>query len=327
MAGILLPATGAAAAPSTKHAGGIGVRLVAGPAETGAGPLARAYIVASVMPGTSLRRRVEISNTTRSAAVVTVYPAAASLHGGAFAFAAGRSPNELSSWTSISRAVVRLPPGRATYETVTITVPKDASSGARYGVIWAAVSAPAPAGGGVTLINRVGIRMYLSIGPGGAPPSNFAIGPLRAERSAHGAPMIVATIRNSGQRTLDISGTLTLSHGPGGLRAGPFPVTLAATLGPNASEPATVHLGAHLPRGPWRARLHLRSSLLQRTATATITFPRRAAAASPPQSAKSDWRRPVAEILLILLIGLIALGLWYTRSANRRTRIAAQRPR
>ena len=170
---ILLPATGAVASPSSANAGGIGVRLIALPSDTGAGPLARSYIVATVAPGKTLRRRVEISNTTHSAAVVTVYAAAASLHRGTFAFAAGRSPNELSDWTSVSQAVVRLPSGKATYETATINVPKDASAGSRYAVIWAAVSAPAPAGGGVTLVNRVGIRMYLSVGPGGAPPSNY----------------------------------------------------------------------------------------------------------------------------------------------------------
>jgi hypothetical protein len=325
-AGILVPVTSAVAAPSTARAGGIGVRLVAMRADAGAGPLARAYIVATVAPGKSLRRRVEISNTTRSAAVVAVYPAAASLHRGAFAFAAGRSSNELSGWTSVSQAVLRLPPAKATNEMVTINVPKDASAGERYGVIWAAVSAPAPAGGGVTLVNRVGIRMYLSIGPGGAPPSNFAIGPLAAKRSASGAPIVVATVHNTGERTLDIRGTLTLSDGPGGLRAGPFPVTMGATLGPNASEPATVRLDARLPRGPWHAHLRLTAGRLQRTATATITFPRSTASANPSRSGGGGWLRPVTEIPFVLLV-LVGLRLWYTRSRiRRRASNAGSRP-
>jgi hypothetical protein len=328
VAAIAAPAASAlAAAPAkaTPGAGGIGVRLVAMPGDSHVGPLARSYIVARVAPGTNLRRRIMISNTTRSAVVVAVYPAAASLHRGAFAFAAGHSPNALSGWTSVSRDVLRLPPGTATSETVTIHVPKGTSSGERVGVVWATVSAPAPAGGGVTLVNRVGIRMYLSIGPGGAPRSNFAIGPMAAERSATGEPAVVATVRNSGGRTLDISGTLTLSHGPGGLRAGPFPVTLGAALGPKASEPATVRLDGRLPRGPWHAQLRLTSGHLQRTAGTTITFPR-AGAASPSGSGGSGSGRRVAEILLVLLV-LVAVALWFTRSPNRRrtTRVTTRR--
>jgi hypothetical protein len=329
VAGMIVPASGAVAAAPAKAVGGIGVRLVAMPGDSRVGPLARSYIVERVAPGASLHRRVVISNTTRSTVVVAVYPAAASLHRGAFVFGAGPSPNELTGWTSVSRDVLRLSPGTATYETVTIHVPRNASSGERYGVIWAAVSAPAPADGGVTVVNRVGVRMYLSIGPGGAPPSNFAIGPLTAERSATGESIVVATVRNSGKRTLDLRGTLTLSSGPGGLRAGPFPVTLGAALGPGASEPVTIRLDAQLPRGPWHAHLRLTSGPLQRSATATITFPRRAGAAHPLTSAGgSSGRRRVAEILLVLL-ALVALALWWTRSPTRRktSRVATRRSR
>jgi hypothetical protein len=318
VAGTVVPAASAVAATPAKTVGGIGVRLVTAPGNSHVGPLARSYIVERVAPGTSLRRRIVISNTTRSTVVVSVYPAAASLHRGAIVFGAGHSPNELTGWTSVSRDVLRLAPGTATYETVTIHVPRNASAGERYGVIWAAVSSPAPAGGGVTVVNRVGVRMYLSIGPGGAPPSNFAVGRLTAERSATGQPVVVGTVRNSGKRTLDIRGSLTLSGGPGGLRAGPFPVTLGAALGPGASEPATVRLDGRLPRGPWRAQLRLTSGPLQRTTAAMITFPRRAAAAQPSTSAGgSSGRRRVAEILLVLL-ALLALALWFTRSPHRR---------
>ena len=324
-AGITIPVTSAAAAAPARTVGGIGVRLVALTGDSPVGPLARSYIVERVAPGASLRRRVVISNTTRSTVLVAVYPAAASLHRGAFVFGAGHSPNELTGWTSVSRDVLRLAPGTATYETVTIHVPTNASSGERYGVIWAAVSAPAPAGGGVTVVNRVGVRMYLSIGPGGAPPSNFAIGPLTAQRSATGQPVVVATVRNSGKRTLDIRGTLTLSGGPGGLRAGPFPVTLGAALGPSASEPATIRLDRRLPRGPWRAHLRLTSGPLTRMATATVTFPRGAAAHPSTSAGGSSGRRRVAEILLALL-ALVALALWWTRSpTRRRTNLVATR--
>jgi hypothetical protein len=294
VAGIILPAGAALAASS----GSIGIRLVAVPGVMPADSRARSYIVDRVAPGTSIERRVEISNTTASAAVVTVYPAAAGLHKGTFTFASGHSPNELSRWTRLKQSVFRLAPGTKTFVPVTINVPTNASAGERYGVIWAEVSARPLAAHGVRLVNRVGVRMYVSVGSGGAPPAKFAIGRLIARRSATGRPLVVAKIRNSGGRTLDITGTLTLSRGPAGLRAGPFPVKLGMNLAPGRSEQATVRLDKRLPRGPWRAQLRLRSGLIYRMAVTTITFPLHRAAAPAPSAAKSPSSGSRGSILL-----------------------------
>jgi hypothetical protein len=275
LAWIIIPASSALAASSnqpTADSGGIGVRIVDVPADSRNDPLAFSYIVNRLAPGKSIQRRIEVSNNTRSTTAVTVYAAGASLHQGEFAFAPKHNKSELSGWTSVSQGVLRLQPGTRAFETVTIRVPKDASSGERYGVIWAEVSTSGS--GGVKLANRVGIRMYLSVGPGGAPPSNFVIRSLTARRSVSGQPLVVARIHNSGQRTIAISGNLTLSNGPGGVRAGPFPVKLVVPLSPGASRSVTVRLDKRLPRGPWRAEMRLRGRLLQRVAVATITFPR-----------------------------------------------------
>jgi len=284
------------------------------PADSRNNPLARSYIVSRVAPGTSIHRRIEIINSTRSNADVALYVAAASLHRGRFAFAPGHSRDELSSWTSLDQHVLRLRPGANAFENVTINAPKTASSGERYAVVWAEVSTPAPKAGGVTLVNRVGVRMYVSIGPGGAPPANFVIGSLDAQRSATGEPLVVATIHNSGKRTLDIGGSLTLSAGPGGLRAGPFPVELGTALGPGNSETASVRLDKRLPIGPWRAHLQLRSGLIEREATATIRFPPLLGAAEPSGS-----RRPflVLSILLVLLLAVAAVARTTRRGRNQ----------
>lgn len=302
LAGIILSASAALATSS----GSIGIRLVEVPGVSLTDPRARSYIVDRVAPGTSIDRRVEISNTTHSIVRVAVYPAAASLRQGRFAFASGHSRNELSRWTWLRRSVFRLAPGTKAFVPVTINVPKNASAGERYAVIWAEVSTRPPAAGGVTLVNRVGVRMYVSVGRGGAPPPRFAIGRLIAKRSATGRPLVVAKIRNSGGRTLDISGSLTLSKGPGGLRAGPFPVKLGTNLAPGHSEPATVRLDKRLPRGPWRASMRLRSGLIQRVAVARITFPRQAAAAKPPAAKVASARSDNLILLVIILVVLIA---------------------
>jgi hypothetical protein len=303
LAAIFVPAAGAAAS-----SGGIGVRLVDVPTAS-RDPLARSYIVGTLAPGTSVRRRVEIRNSTRAPADVAVYPGAAGFRRGNFSFASGHARNELSAWTSVSRGAVRLRPGTSVFETVTIKVPKSASAGERYAVIWAAVSGPAPAGGGVTLVNRVGVRMYVSIGPGGAPPPSFAIGALTAERSATGDPLVVAKVSNSGRQTLAISGSLTLSNGPGGLRAGPFAVALRAALGPGGTELARVRLDRRLPRGPWRAEIRLTSGAITHEAAATISFPLYVAAPRPP--GESPLIR--GALILIGLLVLALLGFLFTR--------------
>ena len=205
----------------------------------------------------------------------------------------------------MSRGVLRLPPGRKTLAKVTIHVPKEASSGERYAVIWAEVSDPAPAAGGVTLVNRVGIRMYLSIGPGGAPPANFVIRSLAAKRSATGEALVVARVHNSGQRTLDISGNLTLSKGPGGLGAGPIPVKLGTALPPDESQRVTVRLDEQLPLGPWRAQLLLKSGSIERVAVARIKFPGHVGTTEP--MAKDAFSRQLILVGLILLALLAAV--------------------
>lgn len=308
LAGLIAPA-GALASDT----GGVGVRLIPVRAVSG-DPLATSYILDRLAPGTTIHRRIEVSNSTGAGADIAVYPAAAGLSGGSFSFAPGHSRNELSDWTTIDRSSLHLPAGGAAVVMVTIKVPRRAPSGERYAVVWAQVSTPA-ATGGVRLVNRVGVRIYLSIGPGGAPNSDFSISPLLAKRSSGGQPLVVAEVRNTGRRTLDIGGYLTLANGPGGLRAGPFPVTLGAALSPGLTGTATVRLDPRLPRGPWRAELHLRSGSIRHVAAGTIRF-----AAVPQLSAASPaghlWV-VIAKVLAVLaMIALVILLLRRARSRD-----------
>jgi len=304
----------------TAKSGSVGIRLIAAATTAASNPLANTYIVDRLAPGTTLIRRVEVDNDTKANVDVSVYPAAASVVRGSFVFAPGHGENELSSWASLSHAELHLAPGDEALDTFTVTVPEDAPSGPQYGVLWAQVSArPTVAGGGgVTLVNRVGVRMYLSVGPGGAPASNFTIGSLRAEHTATGESLVVSTVHNSGHATLDLSGDLTLSRGPDGLRAGPIAATLGAVLAPGVSEPVTVGLTSGLPRGPWRADLSLSSGSLQRSANATITFPLNVGAVNV--STTSGFPMSIVLIAaLFFLILIAALALMTFRHRSRRS--------
>jgi hypothetical protein len=315
VAGIVFPATGAAAAPAqppgTPPPGGVGIRLLDAPVSTAQDPRAKTYIVDHLAPGAVITRRVEITNTSSAVAPVTVYAAAATITDGTFVPADGHTQNDVSTWTATDRSTLSLPPGGTDTVTMTISVPPDASPGENYAVLWLEQIAPAPAGGGLAAINRVGIRIYLSVGPGGAPPSSFTIDSLTAQRTPDGRPQVIAQLHNTGGRALDIAGHLTLSDGPGGLSAGPFPAQGAATLAPGAAGQVAVLLDRQVPDGPWKAVITLRSGLVEQTSEATITFPQDPGTATPVAAQDSDsgylWILIAALSLLLTLVIVIVM--------------------
>ncbi len=302
--------------------GSIGVRLVDAPVTGRDDPRARIYIVDHLNPGTTINRRIEVSNTTDSTASIVLYAAAASIDNGSFLGAAGHTANDLSTWTSVLPGEPDVPAGGKVIGNVTIAVPADAAPGEQYGVVWAEARSAPGEGGGVTQVSRVGIRLYVSVGPGGAPAANFTIDSLRAERSDAGEPTIVASVHNTGGRALDMNGTLDLRSGPGGLSAGPFAASLGTTLAVGATEPVRIALDKALPAGPWDARITLRSGLLENSANATITFPAAgSAAAVPTTSTKSG--APKTAIALAIVGALGALGTLAAISVRRRRRALA----
>jgi hypothetical protein len=159
--------------------------------------------------------------------------------------------------------------------------------------------------------------MYVSVGKGGMPVAEFSVGSLVAGRSASGDPTVAAKVKNVGQAALGITGELTLSNGPGGLSAGPFPVTLGTLLAPSHSAIASVALDSQVPRGPWRADLTLISSGTQRSSVTTITFPPGAAA-----STKRSLSGPLSLAALIFLMLILAAGSSVLLFRRHRLRLA-----
>ena len=269
----MLVLTAAAVPPASAEdaTGGIGLRLVEAPVTAKDDPRARIYIVDHLAPGTVIERRVEVSNSTSSSHRVVLYPSAAAIADGVFVGAAADTPNELSRWSTVVPGAVDVGAGEKATAVVKVAVPVDAAPGERYAVVWAeARSAPAA---GVTQVSRVGIRLYVSVGPGAPAAPDFVVEALTPARSAEGNPIVTATVRNTGGRALDVSGTLVLSNGPGGLSAGPFPAELNTTLAVGDSRPISIALDGRLPAGPWDAVVSVRSGFTERAGKATITFP------------------------------------------------------
>jgi hypothetical protein len=274
-AGALTPAAAAqAAAAPGPAAQRFGVRLVDVPVAEAGNPRALRYIIDYLPPGTVIRRRILILNEEPHTARFTVYPDAAQITDGYFVGGMGETRSELTGWIGVQHATLTLGPGASATDLVTIAEPRTATRGEHYGVIWVQQSSLAHTASGVAVdeVARVGIRLYLAVGPGGMPPTRFAITSVAGRRTARGQPAIVARVRNTGERAVDLSGTAHLSAGPGGTSAGPFDAGQIVTLAPGQSGSLTFALGNRIPNGPWTARVTLLSGLTSRTSSAVIQF-------------------------------------------------------
>lgn len=301
LVGAFAPAVGAPAAspPTAPDGGSVGIRLLDAPADRRDDPRAQVYIVDHLPPGSTIERRVEVANDTPETADIQLYAAGGDIEDGSFTFFEARDGNEVSDWTTVAPATITVPAGDTEAATVRIDVPADASEGERYAVVWAEL--PAATGGDVTVVNRVGVRVYLSVGPGGEPPTDFSIDSLTASRTAEDAPQVVAAVSNTGGRAVDLGGELSLRDGPGGVSAGPFPAQLGTTLGVDESGEVLVELDPALADGPWQAELILRSGRTERSLSAAIEFPPAGEAeAVSPDPGGVPWAWIIGALLLLL---------------------------
>lgn len=288
-------------------AGGIGIRLITGTSSDGGDPQGQIYIVADVAPGATIHRQVQVSNATTSTAHIVLYPAAAFMERGSFEGAVGHTPNSVSTWTSIQPGSSDVASRGLLTADVTIAVPSTAPPGEEYGVIWAETRTT-PSGDGIIQVSRAGIRIYLAVGAGGLAPANFSIGSLSADRSSGGQTTVHTSVQNTGGWPLDVSGTLQLSDGPGGLSAAPLAVRLGNTLSAGRSAPMAVALNNGIPEGRWHIRMSLQGGGLSRSVEATLTL--------PGTSTHSGW--PLAAIVIV--IGLPATMAFSIHLRRRRRR-------
>ncbi|WP_432906289.1 hypothetical protein ACQP1S_12160 [Micromonospora matsumotoense] len=269
-------------------------------------------------PGTTFQRRVEVRNSSEKDQHIELYAGAAAIEGSAFTASDGRAGNELSGWVSLESASVDLAPQERTAVKATVAVPKAASKGERYGVIWAQISRPPTQQDNVGQIHRVGIRMYLDIGPGGEPPTDFRIDGLKTVPGSGERPMVTAQVHNTGGRAIDVGGTLTLSSGSGTVKAGPFAVGTGVTIPPGQYGQVSALVDQPLAGGRWNARMTLFSGTVERTGEGQVILP--GAVAAP---VKSDAWGPLVLSLSVggaaTLVLVIAAVAWYLvrRERNR----------
>jgi len=304
-----------AATAGSPTSGQLGIKLLQVPASEANDPRALEYIIDRLAPGAAIHRKFSVDNLGAVPLHVTVYPAAATISNGTFQFDAGHTQNEMTTWVSVSQGALTVAPhGNATL-VATVAVPRNAPSGSQYGVIWAQVSSSGA--GNVKLVSRVGIRLYLSIGAGGAPAPNFTLGTPVASRTSAGTPVIRVPVDNTGGLALDVKGTIRLSGGPGGVSAGPFSASTIVTIAPGQSAPDIFKLSSSLPNGPWQASFTMVSGLLTKTAKATLDF-----TAVTTTAATTRHSFPVVPVAggAAVVIVLVIAALLVTRSWRRTMR-------
>jgi hypothetical protein len=297
-----------------------GIRLLQAPVSERSNPRARVDIIDSLHPGTVIHRLIRVGDLGSTPVKLRIYAAAAVIRQGQFLPANGQyRQDQMTTWIRVHHRLVRLRPGGKRDVMVTIAVPHDAPEGEQYGIIWAQ-GASALHGrhvGNVTLVNRVGIRIYLAVGPGGGPPSSFTLGSVSATMTRTGTESASVEVHNTGGRALDLTGTLSLTSQSGGLRAGPYPAA-HTIIAPGQSFPVRVALPTKLPSGPWHAVIELTSGGLAHSERTTIAFTAAGGGGSKFPAV------PVTALALILLA--LAVAVLLVRRSRRRRPRRARRP-
>ena len=316
---ILSPVASAATSSSPSAAPGpqgtFGVRLVDVPVSEAGNPRALRYIIDYLPTGAVIHRRILVANDEARTARFTVYADAAYISGGEFIGYAGATRNELTNWVSVQDPTVTLAAGAAVMDMITIRVPPGATRGEHYGVIWVQQTAKARARdreSGVVEVSRVGVRLYVAVGRGGAPPSSFDITSITGHLTDARQPIIVAHVNNTGGRAIDLNGSVSLTHGPGGSSSGPFPAQRIVTLAPGQSWNMTFAAPKSLPEGSWEVTANLASGLTKATATAPIQLTANVAAQAATSATPWIW------LALGGLVALVVATGWYARQHRRR---------
>jgi hypothetical protein len=280
-------------------------------------PRAQTEIIDSLHPGTTIHRLIGVVDVGTVPVELRIYAAAAVIRRGQFLPANRQyAQNQLTTWVRVNHPVVFLKPGHSRAIRVTIRVPRHAPEGEQYGIIWAQGSNVMHGRmhghhASITLVNRVGIRIYLAVGPGGGPPTSFTLGALSGTMARNESKAASVEVHNTGGRALSLTGKLTLTNKSDGLRAGPF-VATPTIIAPGQSFAVPVVLPAKLPTGPWQAVVSLQSGVLSHSEHASLAF------TATGSGGGGFPAKPVAAVVLMILLILAAAMVLVRRSRRGR---------
>lgn len=302
--------------------GSLTIALLDGASADTDDPRAQVYITDHLAPGETVEHTVRITNDMGAEETIELYAGPATLVDGDFTVANRGEINELTGWVSLTAEELVLADGQSDEVTVTIAVPDDAPEGEQYGVIWAAAQPRDGDDAEVQVVSRVGVRMYLSVGPGGAPAAAFRVDDLQPDRDGDGDAVVRSHVTNTGGRAVDLTGQLELTAGPGGLSAQSVTAkTTTVAPGESGVVEFTVPDSAALPAGPWQAAVTVESGHLTEAVDEQITFPDEASDEAGQADGISEW----VWIIIAIAIALFVAGIgwaWPRRGGHTGDRSA-----
>jgi hypothetical protein len=258
----------------------------------------RSYVVRTVAPGTGFDDRLEARNLTDGPLDLVVEPVDAAVTPDG-SFAPGTTTTAEGGWLRVTPDRVRVPARGSVRVALRVDVPADAAPGDHIAAV-VVRKADAPNGSGVQLVNRVGVRVYLTVTPPAAPGPKRAF-ELRALRWT-GDRNFEADVANVGDLLVEPLGTLTIARGD---FTTTVDVPVLGTVPPRAVTPLPVRTTGKLEPGTYEARLRLR--LVQgggeQEQRVTFTVP------GTPAREEEDDGLPLLPLLLA--VGALALVVGY----------------
>jgi hypothetical protein len=264
----------------------------------------RSYVVRTVAPGTGFDDRLEARNLTDQPLDLVVEPVDAAITPDG-SFAPGTTTAVEGGWLRVTPGQVRVPARGSARVALRVDVPADAAPGDHVAAV-VVRKAAAPSGSGVQVVNRVGVRVYLTVpAPAGGPAPRRAF-ELRALRWT-GDRNFEADVANVGDLLVEPVGKLTIARGD---FTTSVDVPVLGTVPPGAVTTLPVRTQGRLDRGTYEATLRLRLVQGGEEQEQRVTF----TVSAPPRTVEDADGLP----LLPLLIAVAALALVVGYALRRR---------
>lgn len=215
----------------------------------------RSYVVRTVQPGDEFTDRLLAVNLTDAPLELDVAPVDATITADG-QFAPGATAEADGRWVAVAPNRVRVPARGTMPVDVRIRVPADAAAGDHIAAVVAQKAGGPTGSGNVRLVQRVGVRVYLTVQSSGESSRtgglvrSFEIKDLRW---THGTFEI--DVQNTGDLLVEPLGTLTISRG--GLDA-TTDVPVLGTVPPHELRTFKVPSPRQLEPGNYDARIRLR---------------------------------------------------------------------
>ncbi|HVF75962.1 MAG TPA: hypothetical protein VM938_13030 [Acidimicrobiales bacterium] len=216
----------------------------------------RSYVVRTVEPGAEFSDRLLAVNLTDKPIELDVAPVDATITGDG-QFAPGTATQADGRWLTVTPARVRVPARGTTPVSVRVKVPADAAEGDHIAAVVAQKAGPPTGSGNVQLVQRVGVRVYLTVqsaagesGRTGGLARTFEFKDLRWAGDA-----FEVDVQNTGDLLVEPLGTLTISRG--GLD-GSTDLPVLGTVPPREQRTFKVPPPKPLEPGTYDARMKLR---------------------------------------------------------------------